>query len=69
MNRSVVDFTLPSGKNPGQTAPVVQSTMLETTTRKGSDTRERLLAAAEQAVLAKGFAATSIDELIAAKGA
>jgi TetR/AcrR family transcriptional repressor of nem operon len=36
--------------------------------RKGTDTRERILAAAEQAVLAKGFAATSIDELIAAVG-
>lgn len=68
MNRSVVDFTLPPGKNPDQTAPVVQSAMLETTTRKGSDTRERLLAAAEAAVLAKGFAATSIEELIAAVG-
>jgi TetR/AcrR family transcriptional repressor of nem operon len=42
--------------------------MLETAQRKGSDTRERLLAAAESAVLAKGFAATSIDELIAAVG-
>jgi TetR/AcrR family transcriptional regulator, transcriptional repressor for nem operon len=42
--------------------------MLEVTTRKGSDTRERLLAAAESAVLAKGFAATSIDEIIAAVG-
>jgi TetR/AcrR family transcriptional regulator, transcriptional repressor for nem operon len=42
--------------------------MLETAQRKGPDTRERLLAAAESAVLAKGFAATSIDELIAAVG-
>jgi AcrR family transcriptional regulator len=42
--------------------------MLENTERKGTDTRERLLAAAESAVLAKGFAATSIDELIAAVG-
>jgi TetR/AcrR family transcriptional repressor of nem operon len=42
--------------------------MLEVTTRKGSDTRERLLAAAESAVLAKGFAATSIEEIIAAVG-
>ena len=33
--------------------------------RRG-DTRERLLAIAEEAVLAKGFAGTSIDELIAA---
>jgi AcrR family transcriptional regulator len=42
--------------------------MLETVARKGSDTRERLLEAAESAVLAKGFASTSIDELIAAVG-
>jgi AcrR family transcriptional regulator len=42
--------------------------MLELPVRKGSDTRERLLVFAEQAVLAKGFAATSIDELIAAAG-
>jgi len=42
--------------------------MLETPVRKGPDTRERLLALAEQAVLAKGFAATSIEELIAAAG-
>jgi TetR/AcrR family transcriptional repressor of nem operon len=41
--------------------------MLDTPRRSG-DTRERLLAAAESAVLAKGFAATSIDELIAAVG-
>jgi TetR/AcrR family transcriptional repressor of nem operon len=41
--------------------------MLENTARKG-DTRERLLALAESAVLAKGFAATSIEELIAAAG-
>ncbi|MDP6831813.1 MAG: TetR/AcrR family transcriptional regulator [Alphaproteobacteria bacterium] len=36
--------------------------------RRGAETRERLLDAAEQSVLAKGFAATSIDELIAAVG-
>jgi AcrR family transcriptional regulator len=36
--------------------------------RKGEETRENLLAAAERAVLAKGFAATSIDELIAEVG-
>ena len=35
---------------------------------KGGDTRERLLELAEEAVLAKGFAATSIEELIAAAG-
>src|SRR5690606_9219747 len=37
-------------------------------TRKGGETRERLLELAESAVLQKGFAATSIDELIAAAG-
>ncbi|MFG1349331.1 TetR/AcrR family transcriptional regulator [Xanthobacter autotrophicus] len=42
--------------------------MLEQAPRRGSDTRERLLALAEEAVLAKGFAATSIEELIAAVG-
>jgi TetR/AcrR family transcriptional regulator, transcriptional repressor for nem operon len=36
--------------------------------RRGVETRERLLEVAEKAVLAKGFAATSIDELIAAVG-
>lgn len=36
--------------------------------RRGSDTRERLLQVAEDGVLEKGFAATSIDELIAAAG-
>jgi TetR/AcrR family transcriptional regulator, transcriptional repressor for nem operon len=36
--------------------------------RKRGDTRERLLELAERAVLEKGFAATSIDELIAAAG-
>jgi len=36
--------------------------------RKGGDTRGRILDAAEAAVLEKGFAATSIEELIAAVG-
>jgi TetR/AcrR family transcriptional regulator, transcriptional repressor for nem operon len=36
--------------------------------RKPRDTRERILEVAEAAVLAKGFAATSIEELIAAVG-
>lgn len=36
--------------------------------RKGSETRERILAVAEAAVLDKGFAGTSIEELIAAVG-
>ncbi len=38
------------------------------TARKGAETRERLLEAAERAILAKGFAATSIEELIAEVG-
>jgi AcrR family transcriptional regulator len=42
--------------------------MLETSTRKATDTRERILAVAEAAVLAKGFASTSIEEIIAAVG-
>ena len=37
-------------------------------TRSGKDTREKLLALAEEAVLAKGFAGTSIEELISAAG-
>jgi AcrR family transcriptional regulator len=45
---------------------MVQFAMLQGPPRK--DTRERLLEVAEAAVLAKGFAATSIDELIAAVG-
>lgn len=47
---------------------MVQSPMLDNVPRKTGDTRERLLQLAESAVLAKGFAATSIDELIAAAG-
>lgn len=42
--------------------------MLDMPSRKGRATRERLLDLAESAVLAKGFAATSIDELICAVG-
>ena len=42
--------------------------MTDTAPRKGSDTRERILELAEAAVLEKGFAATSIDELIAGVG-
>jgi TetR/AcrR family transcriptional repressor of nem operon len=41
---------------------------MQDTPRKGSDTRERILDVAEAAVLEKGFAATSIEELIAAVG-
>jgi TetR/AcrR family transcriptional regulator, transcriptional repressor for nem operon len=42
--------------------------MTTVATKRGSDTREKLLEVAEQAVLEKGFAATSIEELISAVG-
>lgn len=42
--------------------------MQEKARRKGDDTRESILAVAEAAVLAKGFSATSIEEIIAAVG-
>jgi TetR/AcrR family transcriptional regulator, transcriptional repressor for nem operon len=42
--------------------------MQEAQQKKGGDTRERILDAAEAAILDKGFAATSIEELIAAVG-
>lgn len=42
--------------------------MLEKTPKRANDTRERLLDIAEAGVMAKGFAATSIEELIAAAG-
>jgi AcrR family transcriptional regulator len=42
--------------------------MSVTLQRRAADTRERLLDTAEAAVLDKGFAGTSIDELIAAVG-
>ncbi len=43
-------------------------TMLEMSPRRGAATRERILELAESAVLEKGFAATSIEELIVAAG-
>jgi TetR/AcrR family transcriptional repressor of nem operon len=42
--------------------------MLQIPTRRRSETRERVLEVAEDAVLAKGFAATSIEEIIVAVG-
>lgn len=42
--------------------------MHDKTRRKGDDTREQILTVAEAAVLAKGFSATSIEEIIAAVG-
>lgn len=50
------------------TGLMVQSAMLEKSPKRPNDTKERLLALAEAAVMAKGFAATSIEELIAAAG-
>jgi TetR/AcrR family transcriptional regulator, transcriptional repressor for nem operon len=48
---------------------MVENNAVETIVRKAPpDTRERLLELAEAAVLAKRFAATSIEELIAAAG-
>ncbi|MEY9756010.1 TetR/AcrR family transcriptional repressor of nem operon [Bradyrhizobium yuanmingense] len=43
-------------------------TVLETSMGKGEATRERILEIAEAAVLAKGFGATSIEEVIAEAG-
>lgn len=48
---------------PQQTLPSVQSR-----SRKGSQTRERLLDFAYDAIIQKGFAATSIEELVEAAG-
>src|SRR5262245_34757103 len=42
--------------------------MLDTPSRKRSETRDRLLEAAESAILAKGLTADSIEELIAEVG-
>ena len=39
---------------------------MDATPRKGTDTRERILDVAQATVLEKGFAATSIEELVAA---
>ncbi|MCW5771104.1 MAG: TetR/AcrR family transcriptional regulator [Rhodospirillaceae bacterium] len=47
---------------------MVQCGMLDQPARPRTDTRERLLDLAEAAVLEKGFAATSIEELIAGAG-
>jgi TetR/AcrR family transcriptional repressor of nem operon len=42
--------------------------MQDSQPRKGTDTKERILEVAEAAILEKGFASTSIEELIAAVG-
>jgi AcrR family transcriptional regulator len=43
-----------------------QAAELPRTQGKGSQTRQRILEVAEEAILAKGFAATSIEEIVAA---
>ena len=50
------------------TAPVVQCNMTSTVLNRSGSKRERILEVAEEAVLAKGFAATSIEEIITAVG-
>jgi len=52
---------------PSETVPAVKFSEPRDM-RKGAATRERILEIAETSVLAKGFAATSIDELIAEAG-
>ena len=42
--------------------------MVDTETKKAAPTRQQIIAAAQEAILAKGFSGTSIDELIAAVG-
>lgn len=51
-----------------KTVPPVKAADRAGDLRKGAATRERILAIAEASVLAKGFGATSIDEVIAEAG-
>jgi TetR/AcrR family transcriptional repressor of nem operon len=51
---------------PGKTVPTVRKS--KGMMGKGQETRERILAIAEASVLAKGFGATSIEEIIAEAG-
>jgi TetR/AcrR family transcriptional repressor of nem operon len=52
----------------GRKGALRNNAMHELQHRKGSNTRDRILDVAEAAILEKGFAATSIDELIAQVG-
>lgn len=52
----------------GMTVPMVQLTQTTKAPKRQNDARELLLEAAESAVLAKGFSATSIEELIVQVG-
>ena len=47
---------------------MVQYSMTSTVLNRSGSKRERILEVAEEAVLAKGFAATSIEEIITAVG-
>ncbi len=53
------------GGDAAKTVPAVQSANLVSPVRKGDATRERILEVAEASVLAKGFAATSLEEIFA----
>src|SRR5829696_4701481 len=69
VRRHKVVFSGARGKpRQGSTAPVVQYSMTSTVLNRGGSKRERILDVAEVAVLAKGFAATSIEEIITAVG-
>lgn len=57
-----------SARDQAETVPAVQSGEMTRNLGKGSATRERILAIAEASVLAKGFGATSIEEVIAEAG-
>jgi AcrR family transcriptional regulator len=57
----------PAGSMP-QPDSWYSNAMLQNPARKRGEARERILEIAESAVMAKGFAATSIEELIAAVG-
>jgi AcrR family transcriptional regulator len=66
MNRRQADAE-PNAPAAGKTIPPVNFSPARDL-RKGAQTRERVLKIAEASVLAKGFAATSIDEIIAEAG-
>ena len=65
--RCVAVATLaPTAHRPGETVPWVQSRALPKVSPKGEQTRRRILEVAQDAILAKGFDATSIEEIVAA---
>ena len=56
----------PPARRPGETAPWVQSQRCRRPRRRARQTRRRILEVAQEAILAKGFDATSIEEIVAA---